>query len=63
MMFLCMYFIDNKIIKLNFNKFSALKIIIQIYKPIALFRFKYGCYQLLIEDKIYKLVNKYWKKA
>jgi hypothetical protein len=56
MMFLCMYFIDDKI-----QKFSAaggikggiIRIAATLYKPIALFRFKNGIYRFLIEDVVY----------
>lgn len=61
MMFLCMYFIDNKIFKLpvkNSSRTLALKAIAFLYKPLADLRFKLGFYQLLLEDNIYSLFKR-----
>lgn len=60
MMFLCMYFIDNKITKFNSaggGKRRLLTLLAFIYKPIAMYRFKTGDTRFLIEEKIYPLVN------
>lgn len=60
MMFLCMYFIDNKIFKFSLKRnlrAYALELIAILYKPIALFRFKHGLYKLLIEDRIYSFLK------
>lgn len=60
MMFLCMYFIDNKIIRLsegNSFRYKMLKTIALLYKPIAMFRFKRGFYQFLLEDKAYSFLK------
>ena len=60
MMFLCMYFIDNKIIRIsegNSFRFRLLKILSLLYKPIAMLRFKRGLYQFLVEDKVYSLLK------
>lgn len=61
MMFICMYFIDNKIFKLskgNSIRYKLLRILSFIYKPVALFRFKKGLYHFLIEDKLYNLFKR-----
>lgn len=60
MMFLCMYFIDDKIFKLveeSSFRYKLLKILALLYKPVALFRFKNGFCQLLIEDKLYNFLK------
>ncbi len=60
MMFLCMYFIDNKILQLSKGrslKYTFLKIMAALYKPVATFRFKYGIDKLLIEDIFYSFFN------
>jgi len=62
MMFLCMYFIDDKIFKLSTGrnlKYKVLRLLARMYKPVAMFRFKYGIVQLLIEDKIYSFLKKF----
>ena len=62
MMFLCMYFIDDKIFKLvgkgNGYRFRLLMLLAWLYKPVALFRFKKGFSKILIEDKFYNILNK-----
>lgn len=60
MMFLCMYFIDDKIHKLSEGggmKFLILKTLARLYKPVAMFRFKNGFYKFLIEDHIYTFLK------
>ena len=60
MMFLCMYFIDDKIFKVVEDEGLRLKLIrvlAILYKPIALFRFRRGFYRFLAEDKIYTFLN------
>ncbi|MBF0382584.1 MAG: B12-binding domain-containing radical SAM protein [Magnetococcales bacterium] len=62
MMFLSMYFIDNKIDRLDHGKrgvfFWFLKQLAHIYRPIALFRFKHGIDSFLVEDWVYRFLNK-----
>ena len=62
MMFLCMYFIDGKIIKMTSArslKYALLKVTAWLYRPLALFRFRFGIDQFLIEDRIYSIVKKF----
>jgi len=62
MMFISMYFIDNKIFKFNLSndlRNILLKIIVLIYTPIARLRFKYGIYHFFIEGRIYSILNKF----
>lgn len=61
MMFLCMYFIDNKIFKLRIDssfRSQALRVIALLYKPIAAFRFKSGFYRFLLEDVVYSFFQR-----
>lgn len=63
MMFLCMYFVDDKIFKLSIEqsfKFILLRVLALLYKPIASFRFKYGNYHLLLENNIYRILNRFF---
>ncbi|MEK6715194.1 MAG: radical SAM protein [Candidatus Omnitrophota bacterium] len=60
MMFLCMYFIDDKIIRIsegNSLRFIFMRILSFFYKPIAVFRFKRGFYRFLLEDKAYSFLK------
>ena len=60
MMFLCMYFIDDKIFKVVEDEGLRLKlfrVLAVLYKPVALFRFRRGFYRFLIEDKVYTFLN------
>lgn len=62
MMFLSMYFIDDKIFKLTTGrtmKYRLLKALAWAYRPIAIFRFKYGIYRFLFEDRIYNMVKRF----
>lgn len=62
MMFLCMYFIDDKLFLLSDDssiKYNLLKILALLYKPVALFRFKRGFYWFLIEDKFYSFFTRF----
>lgn len=61
MMFLCMYFIDDKIFKFSKGmslRFLLLKTLASLYKPIAVFRFRNGFYRFLIEDRIYNIAKR-----
>ncbi|MDD2365625.1 MAG: radical SAM protein [Desulfuromonadaceae bacterium] len=61
MMFLCMYFIDDKISKFSTDKgikSRIVRMLAGIYKPVALFRFKYGIYRFLVEDVVYEWLKK-----
>lgn len=60
MMFLSMYFLDNKILRLNASRsltFRIIQLLSRLYRPIALLRFRLGLHQLLVEDWLYRLVN------
>jgi anaerobic magnesium-protoporphyrin IX monomethyl ester cyclase len=60
MMFICMYFIDDKIFKVSSKKclcIALLKAVSLFYKSIALFRFRRGFYRFLLEDKIYNMLK------
>ena len=62
MMYLSMYFIDDKIIKMSSGrslKYVALKGLARLYRPIALYRFKHGIYQFLIEDWFYSIMKRF----
>lgn len=62
MMFLCMYFIDNKIFKMTSGcslKYSLVKLLAWLYRPVAMFRFGHGYYRFLIEDRIYHLMKRF----
>ncbi|NJD91508.1 MAG: B12-binding domain-containing radical SAM protein [Geobacter sp.] len=62
MMFLSMYFIDGKIFKMTAKgsiKYSFIKLLAWLYKPLALFRFRHGLYQLLIEDRVYGFLKRF----
>ncbi|MBF0134694.1 MAG: B12-binding domain-containing radical SAM protein [Magnetococcales bacterium] len=61
MMFLAMYFIDNKIHRLhprNTLFFKILRLLARIYRPIAMLRFRYGIHQFLVEDWVFRLLNR-----
>jgi len=62
MMFICMYFIDDKIFKLSVGKnlrYKILRLLAFLYKPVAIFRFKRGIYQCLVEDLFYRLLKRF----
>lgn len=62
MMFLCMYFIDDKIFRMTSTrnvKYLLLKAIAFLYRPIARFRFRHGIYQFLVEDRIYGIMRRF----
>ncbi|QWR77076.1 B12-binding domain-containing radical SAM protein [Candidatus Magnetomonas plexicatena] len=61
MMFLSMYFIDDKIFKLSEThsfKYALLKGMASLYKPVAMFRFSRGVHRFLFEDYLYGLYSK-----
>ena len=62
MMFLCMYFIDDKIFKMasvRSPKFLLLRLIARFYRPVARFRFRRGFYRFLIEERVYGLAKRF----
>lgn len=62
MMFICMYFIDDKIFKLSVGeslRYKILRLLACLYKPVAMFRFKRGIYQCLVEDLFYRLLKRF----
>jgi len=62
MMYLSMYFIDDKMLKMSSGlslKYVFFRIFARLYRPIALFRFKHGIYQMLVEDWIYSIVKRF----
>lgn len=61
MMFLCMYFIDDKIFKFSTAggmQRRFLKLVAFLYKPMAIFRFRYGVHRFLVEDTVYTWLKK-----
>ncbi|MFA7402487.1 MAG: radical SAM protein [Pelobacteraceae bacterium] len=61
MMFLCMYFIDDKIFKFSSAagpQRTLLRMAALLYKPLAMLRFRFGFDRLLIENRLYTWFNK-----
>ncbi|HLD30340.1 MAG TPA: radical SAM protein, partial [bacterium] len=61
MMFLCMYFIDDKIFVFSKGrsfKFLFLKVAAVLYKPLAMLRFRNGFYRFLAEDYLYRIIQR-----
>jgi len=62
MMYLMMYFIDGKMDKMSAGrsaKYIALRLLSRWYRPFALYRFKRGRYQFLVEDLIYRVMKRF----
>ena len=60
MLFITSYFVDNKVGKLLQSRslfYKILRFINAIYRPIALFRLRYGIYHIMFEYRVYKLVK------
>lgn len=61
MMFLCMYFIDDKIFKFSSGKGirrNLLRALAFMYKPLAMMRFRRGYDRFLLEDRVYAWLNR-----
>ncbi len=61
MMFLCMYFIDNKIHRLNPRRtfsFMLLRLMAILYRPLAMSRFRRSFDALLFEDWAYRVLSR-----